>query len=206
MSRLELDRSLVLNKGWQPITTVNLRKALMLVTRDRAKIVDPETYEVFTWEDWLTNRSVDINSPIIDDGYIRTASFLLQKPEIITLSKFTKFPDVRVPFSRRGVYERDNFQCQYCKKFLRKRDCTLDHVIPVSKDGPTNWTNCVLSCLSCNQKKANRTPVEAGMLLNCAPARPTGRQLILKGVNMKPAWSRFLGDEYQEHSYVETEA
>ena len=202
MSRIELDRSLVLNKSWQPITTVNIRKAFMLVTRDRAKIVDHETYQVFSWDDWLAERTVDLTASVQEDGFIRTSHFLLQKPEIITLSKFTRFPDIRVPFSRRGVYERDNFQCQYCSKFLRKKDCTLDHVMPISRKGPTNWENCVLSCLNCNQKKANRTPFEARMELKIIPTRPTGRQLILKGVNMRPAWAKFLGDEYQELAKV----
>lgn len=59
------------------------------------------------------------------------------------------------PFShkaiRRMIFERDSYTCFYC----RKKGNTLEHIKPLSKGGYTTFSNCVTSCLSCNQKKGN---------------------------------------------------
>lgn len=196
--RLELTRCLTLNKSWQAISTISVKEALRIVFRGSGRIVDPETYQIFTWEEWVEHRSVAINAAVQEDEYLRTHSYWVRKPEVITLSKFAGYPNKGLPYSRRGVYERDNYQCQFCGLFLTRKNATIDHVVPVSKGGRTEWTNCSCACLKCNNKKAARTPAQAGMPLLNEPFRPTKQQLLLKGVNMLESWKPFLSKDIIE--------
>jgi 5-methylcytosine-specific restriction endonuclease McrA len=87
-------------------------------------------------------------------------------------------------FSRKGVMIRDNFQCQYCGIKLG-HNATIDHIIPVSRDGVSDYMNCVAACSDCNNKKANRTPFEAEMMLRNKPRNPTfltANRTLLNGV------------------------
>lgn len=198
-NEMELDRALVLNKHWQAIKTVECKKALTLVFAERARIVDPVTYEIFTWEQWMERRMFSLEAKFEGDSrYIKTAKFFVEKPEIITLSKYAGSPNRGVPFSRKGVYERDDYQCQYCGKYPSAKLRTLDHIMPVSRGGKSTWLNCVLSCLACNHKKADRTPQEAKMPVKSVPARPSGKQLILKGAMLRESWKPFLKDELEK--------
>ncbi len=193
MTRIELERVLTLNRVWQPLTTLVLRRALVLVSRDRARIVCPQTYQMFTWEQWLAQRAVPADTHVIEADYIRTAALQVRIPQVITLARFAGYPNAGVPFSRRGVYERDNGRCQYCNAVVHKRDMTLDHVVPVSRGGASTWGNCVLACARCNHRKADRTPREAEMTLLAVPQQPTRAKLLLRGVTSQPAWTPFIG-------------
>jgi 5-methylcytosine-specific restriction endonuclease McrA len=196
--RLELERCLTLNKSWQTIGTVDLRKAMKIVFRSRGRVVDPETYQLYTWDQWVEEKAVKSDAKIIEDKYIKTQSLWIRKPEVVVLGKFAGYPNKGLPFSRRGVHERDNYQCQFCGKFLHRKSATIDHVRPVSKGGITSWLNCVTSCQPCNSKKSNRTPEESGMPLRNQPFKPTKKQLILKGVTMLESWKPFLSKEQLE--------
>lgn len=78
----------------------------------------------------------------------------------------------RLKFSRENIYLRDNYTCQYCAKPYGLKELTLDHVVPASKFGRKEWTNVVTACRSCNHRKANRTPLGAGMPLLNEPRIP----------------------------------
>ena len=82
----------------------------------------------------------------------------------------------RVPFSKKNLLVRDRFACAYCGKV--KKPLTLDHIIPRSKGGKTNWENCVACCKRCNHKKGAKTPREARMHLNKRPFQPTIAEFI----------------------------
>ena len=71
------------------------------------------------------------------------------------LPRFHKFHNY-VKFSRSNVLLRDMYTCQYCSEIFDKKDLTLDHVIPKSKKGPSNWENVVTACKSCNLKKGDK--------------------------------------------------
>lgn len=200
--RVELERVLTLNKVWQPLTTVTLKKAMKIVFGERARIVDPETYNIFTWDEWVAERAVRAETVVNEHCYLKTSHLWIRKPEVITLARYAGFPNKGVPYSRKGVYERDNFQCQYCGKFPRKKHMTLDHILPVSRGGTSTWKNTVLSCLPCNHKKADNTPDEAGMPLMTVPRQPTQRQLILRGVKMLDSWKPFLKEVVMEKAEV----
>lgn len=73
------------------------------------------------------------------------------------------------PWSKRGVIARDRGRCGYCPKAAR----TVDHIRPRSQGGGNTWANTIAACDGCNQRKANRTPREAGMVLLRQPTIPT---------------------------------
>lgn len=210
MTRVEFERVLTLNRVWQPIATVVVKQALTLVFRGRARVVDPETYQMFDWGQWLNEKAVRADAHVVEHDYIRTAHLQVRKPEVITLAKFAGWrrrsaspsqvrgreSNTGVPYSRRGVYERDNGQCQFCGIFVHKRAMTIDHVLPVSRGGATSWMNCVLACQRCNHEKGNRLPAEAGMALISRPVQPTRDQLILSGVNLNDRWKPFLNEKH----------
>jgi 5-methylcytosine-specific restriction endonuclease McrA len=76
-----------------------------------------------------------------------------------------------VAFTKRNVLVRDGFQCAYCGK--RADRLSIDHIIPKSRGGKTDFDNCVAACHGCNWKKGGRTPREAGMFLKKRPFQPT---------------------------------
>jgi len=73
------------------------------------------------------------------------------------------------PVNRREVLRRDHHTCQYCGS---THNLTLDHVVPLSRGGSHTWDNVVTACERCNQRKGNRTPEEAGMVLRSKPRAP----------------------------------
>ena len=83
-----------------------------------------------------------------------------------------------IGFSYRAIHERDHWSCAYCGRSVSKTPpceallATVDHVVPVSRGGPSSWLNLVSACKECNNRKADRTPAEAGMPLRFEPYDP----------------------------------
>ena len=101
-------------------------------------------------------------------------------PRVLRLiSMVKKVFKQKVPYSKRGVFYRDLYTCQYCG--LKNQKMTIDHVIPSSRGGKSKYDNCVTSCLKCNTTKNDRTPKEAGMFLLKYPTQPT----IMEFMNLK---------------------
>ena len=82
----------------------------------------------------------------------------------------------KVPFSTKNVLVRDRFTCAYCGK--TRQPLTIDHVIPLSNGGKTNWENCVACCRGCNLNKGAKTPRQARMRLTRRPFQPTIAEFI----------------------------
>lgn len=106
------------------------------------------------------------------DEEISSPSVTWQLPAVIRQKKTHGKKRRRVSFSRRNVFLRDKFRCQYCSVHLRERDLTLDHVIPKSQGGQRTWENLVTACRPCNRKKANLSCDEAGMFPLQPPVVP----------------------------------
>lgn len=85
---------------------------------------------------------------------------------------------LKVKLSNVALFERDNFTCCYCGGVFSSVDLTRDHVIPKSRGGANNWTNCVTACHSCNSRKGNKTPKEANMTTIYKPYAPTKIHLL----------------------------
>lgn len=156
---------LVLNKFWQGIHVINVRRAISLVYIGRAMIVseDNNTYDFDSWRD-LTDASTG--------ECIKTVSFKIKMPKVILLLFYDRMPQMEVKFTRRNILLRDKNKCQYCSKKLDPKFLNIDHVIPRSLGGKSTWTNVVCSCINCNTKKGNRLPEDAGMKLIQQPFKP----------------------------------
>lgn len=149
---------LVLNKGWSPIDACTARDAISDAFSAKARIICPETYAQYNIEQWL-------GLPVNDgDSFIQGTSQRVRVPEVI-VSTYDRIPNRKVVFSRRNLWKRDRFRCQYCGVRPRQDDVTIDHVVPRSQGGKTTFTNCVLACIKCNKRKDNRTPEQAKMPL-----------------------------------------
>jgi len=187
------DKVLVLNRSWVAVNVASVRRALMLVYQDLARIVHPSDYCTYDFEGW-----VEASQMAKEGRRIKSANFSICVPEVIVLSTFNGRFSKEVRFSRRNIFERDENTCQYCGRRLDRSDLTLDHVIPRSRGGTSTWTNIVLACVRCNMKKGDRLLSETSMTLLRRPVKPkwATRVGVKIGRVCKPSWERFLEDAY----------
>jgi 5-methylcytosine-specific restriction endonuclease McrA len=137
---------LVLNQNYEPLNVCNVRRALILVLRGKAEVIESASRAIHS---------------------ARQSIFL---PSVIRLVHMVRRPRPQVRLTRKEIFARDNWQCVYCGKATR--DLTLDHVIPRHRGGRHTWENLVSACKVCNHRKAGRTPQEARMPLAFEPGRP----------------------------------
>lgn len=137
---------LVLNQNYQPLNICQVRRALILLFRGKAEVLENGR------------------------GYIHSIGDSFDVPSVIRLASYVKRPFRIRKMTKLEVFNRDRYTCQYCGRTSTK--LTLDHVIPRHLSGEHTWENVVSACESCNRKKAGRTPNQAGMPLRCKPAPP----------------------------------
>jgi len=178
--------ALVLNRSWRPVHVTTVRRALCMVFRDAARIVSPETLSTYTFSEWL-------DQPLTRaDLTIRSPSVQLTVPEVILLVHYDRVPCHEAPFTRRNLFLRDEFTCQYCGRKCQTDHLSIDHVLPRSRGGCTSWENCVLACVGCNARKADRTLKEVGLRLLRPPVRPRWTPYLnLRPSQRMESWSRF---------------
>jgi 5-methylcytosine-specific restriction endonuclease McrA len=160
-------RALILNATYEPLSIVSARRAIVLVLRQKAVVLEE------TGTTWRSERS----------------AFPL--PSVIRLNTFVKVPYARrVALNRRSVFTRDDNACQYCGIGAEN----IDHVIPKSRGGPHTWENVVAACRRCNLRKGNRTPLEAGMPLQSTPEAPRRHGWVFVNLNAPPhpSWKPYL--------------
>lgn len=182
--------TLVLNRHWQPIGVATVARALVKVWNNTGCVVDPVDYQLYTWAEWATLRPQDGEACIV------TPRLRLRVPEVVTVLTYDRLPAQAATFSRRNVFKRDRCTCQYCGAQPGSPELTIDHVIPRAQGGVSSWDNCVLACVACNARKANRTPEQAGMRLRQRPSQPVWQPLYASGGMRIASWSRFLNDMY----------
>jgi 5-methylcytosine-specific restriction endonuclease McrA len=137
---------LVLNQNFEPLNVTNLPRAFRLVFGEKAEVLE------------------------YDHQLVRTPRMTLRAPSVIRLQYQVRRPRPRVKLTRREVFARDHYTCQYCGR--QTHDLTLDHVIPRNRGGAHTWENLVTACKSCNHRKGNRTPEEAHLRLIRQPFEP----------------------------------
>ena len=137
---------LVLNLNYVPINVCNVRRAVILLDKGKAELLQ--------------------NSR----GQIHTPTRAVEIPSIIRLVYLVKRPFAPRKLSKREIFLRDQYTCQYCGK--KTQALTLDHVVPRRQYGPHTWENVVAACSGCNLLKAGRTPEEAQMRLVRTPRAP----------------------------------
>lgn len=157
----------LLNADYSFMNVVDWRRALRLVVKNKVTVL---RYS----ERWVRG----------GEGAV------MRVPSVLKLIKLIRAVyRSRVPFSKRNILVRDQFTCSYCNR--REGKMTIDHVIPLSRGGPSSFENCVACCRSCNTKKGDRTPREAHMFLRRSPKQPTISeflQLRLKWLGINDLW------------------
>ena len=190
-------RTLVLNRGWQPVNTINVKEAIGKIYSGAAKALGSD-FVAYEWEDWVQTWSdLSIVGKMDDEKYISCQRFKILAPEVIILKEYSGKVSREARFSRRNIFIRDNYTCQYCHKKFAAKQLNIDHVIPRSRGGKTTWENVALSCLECNTRKAARTPREAGMKLLKEPVKPKWSALHCQlGPNLPNSWKTFVDSFY----------
>ena len=185
-----LNRSaLVLNRSWMPIHVTPVRRALCLVIRECARVVCTSSLTTYDFEEWVRADHPDLNL------YVRSPSLHIAVPEVILLQSYDRVPAHEAPFTRRNLFLRDDYTCQYCGRKCASDVLSIDHVMPRSRGGPTTWENCVLACVACNAHKGNRTPKEVGLRLLRPPRRPRWTPYFnLRNSQRLESWQQFAPD------------
>lgn len=208
------DNVLVLNSGWTPINVTTVLDAIVAVFNERARFIDPQTYADYDFGTWVeTWQDASMLARVEASQVVPCPRYSIVKPEVIRCvdyvgSGFTARGHAKPKFSRRNVFLRDRNVCQYCgKHFKDSRMLNIDHVVPRAQGGESVWTNVVLSCVKCNDRKRDRTPEQAGMHLVRRPGLPKPEdvrlpfrdRLLRKMGGHRPAsWEQFLGKLYWE--------
>ncbi len=159
---------LVLNQDFEPLNICHTHRAVVLLSSGRAEIV-------------ANGR-----------GYITTPSARFPKPSVIRLAHEVHRPRPKLRLSRRAIFRRDGYRCQYCGR--DSSHLTLDHVIPRSRGGKHTWTNLVSACAACNRHKGGKTLEEVRMKLLSRPVEPSPTFVNLFGVYLRDnqEWTPFI--------------
>jgi 5-methylcytosine-specific restriction endonuclease McrA len=153
--RLTRGRVLVLNATYEPLNVCTVRRALVLLLKEKAEVIER------------------------GEGVLHSETMQIDRPDVIRLITFVRVPrDVhRRRITRKAVLARDAWTCQYCGR--NKPGLTVDHVIPRSRGGESIWENIVASCASCNRRKGNNLPREVRMHPRSRP-RPPGPTVFIR--------------------------
>jgi len=158
----------VLNATYEPINVCSLQRAVVLVLKKKAEVVERSARR------------------------LRSAAADFVHPLVIRLVYYVKLPRHQARrISRRAVFARDSHRCQYCGSTSR---LTVDHVVPKSRGGHSNWENVVTACAPCNTRKGDKLPDEIGMELASKPRAPSPYELIsVSQTPHRPAsWEQYL--------------
>jgi 5-methylcytosine-specific restriction endonuclease McrA len=162
-------RVLVLNASYEPINVCTMRRAAVLVLKERAEVLEER------------------------NGALRSERLAMARPCVIRLIRYVRIPrDVhRRKITRKAVLARDGWTCQYCGH--QATGLTVDHVIPRSRGGESVWENIVASCAPCNRRKGSRTPHEARMHPANRP-KPPGPTVFIRiaSPRVPKAWEQYL--------------
>jgi len=196
---------LVLNKFYQAIRVINVKRAFSLLCREMAEVVHIEAdatgihrWQNYSMESWQELSQLKAEFEPDEYDWIHTVRFQIAVPRIIRLLVYDKLPRQEVKFNRRNIYARDSGRCQYCGKRYPTSELSLDHIIPKSQGGHTTWENIVCCCVRCNVRKGGRTPEQASMRLIAKPTKPRRSPVITIRLADERYWSwkQFLDNAY----------
>jgi len=159
---------LVLNANFEPINVCGMRRALCLLLGEKASLVENGR------------------------GYIYTANAAFPQPSVIRLNHQITRPRPQVKLTRREVFRRDQFTCQYCGK--KTGNLTIDHVLPRHLGGMQTWSNVVTACSACNHRKGGRTLQDTNMKLLHTPKAPpqNASYIFARHLSNNSDWEPFL--------------
>lgn len=184
---------LVLNRYWQPVHTCSVRRSVRLLCTGHAQVVQVDGEEQYQTHDLVS--WIGYSSQAGEGERIHSSRISLVVPSVVVLAFYNRVPRMEVRFSRRNVFLRDRFTCQYCSRTLPESQLNLDHVLPRDKGGVTSWDNIVTSCFRCNTRKGNRLLDDADMQLRVRPEAPRWKPLfgLMEAGLAEESWMHFLG-------------
>jgi len=157
-----MDRTLLLNTTFEPLSVLDWKKAVVLLYLGKVEVV--REY----------------------DKEIKGVSISIKQPAVIRLLRFVRNNNhVNVKFSRKNIFLRDDYTCQYCSERFDPKYLTCDHIMPKSRGGITEWSNIVTSCNRCNLKKGDKLPDEVDMYPNRKPTRPNGFYMLMLHIGVR---------------------
>ncbi len=160
---------LKLDSSYRPIQVIDWTEAITMVFTGRANVVEYR-----------------------DGCYARSASDKFQIPSVISINRYVKQARVTLRVSRRNLFIRDDYTCQYCSVRFPKGTLTIDHVTPKSAGGPKTWENIVTACRRCNQKKADHLPRDVGMFPKKTPRAPSPSMFYNLVEDVEDCWKIYL--------------
>jgi len=159
---------LVLNQNYEPLNICKVRRALVLLFRGKAEVLENGR------------------------GSLCSVSDMYDVPSVVRLIYFIKRPHHQQKMTKMEIFNRDKYTCQYCGR--QSKEMTLDHVIPRKRGGEHSWENVVSACIPCNRRKAGRTPEEAAMPLlhRPRPPRSDGFHVPYPYLRLHIEWHKYL--------------
>ncbi len=182
---------LVLNRHWQAIDVKTPMEAFSMIAAGNATALDMHgggDMRPVTWDEWLS-------LPVREgDNSIGTVNGPVRIPSVLVLARYDKVPKRRPKFCAKSIWERDGGMCQYTGRKLRPHEGNIDHIVPVSRGGASNWENCVLADRKINSRKGNKLPEEAGLKLLRRPTVPREVPVthLIKNTHKIRDWDLFL--------------
>ena len=166
--KVTTDPVLVLNQDYQPVNVCRVPRAVVLILQGKAEIIENGR------------------------GEVHSINYVITIPSVIHLSRQVKRTYFKRRLTRFEIFSRDNYLCQYCGKSTR--ELTLDHIMPRHRGGEHSWENVVSCCVSCNCRKAGRTPAEAEMRLlhQPLPPPPSTFYIPFHYLHTHQEWQKFI--------------
>jgi len=170
-----MSSTLLLNADMQPISLLPLST---IDWQEAIRYMVLEKVEVLEWH---------------EDRIVRSANWSTPVPAVIMLREYQK-PKNTMRLSKRNVFLRDQYECQYCGAEVTEATATLDHVHPVSQGGRTTWENSTTACKPCNYRKGAHV---GKFKPKMAPYKPHFWDLVEKrrkrGFHFgHPSWANYL--------------
>jgi len=161
-----MKKVLLLNASFEPLCAVSVRRAVVLQFKGKVEVLEG------------------------DGGAYHSERLTVAIPSVIRLNYYVKVPYYgRANLSRRAVFARDAWKCQYCGGLAE----TVDHLVPRSRGGAHSWENVVAACKMCNSRKRDRLPAEAGLKLTRKPGAPRGPTTVSLELGVvRPEWEQYL--------------
>ncbi|MAE60492.1 MAG: HNH endonuclease [Planctomycetaceae bacterium] len=181
------------------IRVVSARRAFSMLARNLAEVIsiDEGRFANYDFDSWT---ELSEYRDLFDDhtDWVQTVRLRIAVPKIIRVFGYDRLPMQKVKLNRRNIYARDNNICQYCGNKHSTHELSLDHVLPRSQGGQSNWDNLVCCCVHCNARKGGRTPAQAHMSLIRKPIRPKRNPVInlRLGLDKYACWQTFLDNAY----------
>jgi 5-methylcytosine-specific restriction endonuclease McrA len=164
-------KTLLLNSSYEVLSFIPERRLFKFLYSEKVEVVS-------TWDEKL-----------------KWGNSYIEVPAVVRLKHPVKRRHMKVSFSRQALLHRDNNICQYCGRSLKRSEVTIDHIIPKKMGGQSNFTNCVVACVSCNSKKSHKLMSEVNMSLIKQPVSPSYSMMVkkeLRDAKWHTDWNNYL--------------